>query len=206
MINQVHHNVINWPGIIDNYYCYLRLIGCTNREAACKQQGEMILKCIKCISKLYLIPFSVHLPNSNTWKIWPTLKYLIKEQCLCTDYFPLKTQSMHSLCGHHEVINWPLIIDPSSCLPIRKQYVISNKHQKVLENHTTMSVSFTVEVSSVQHHTGAVQGSPLYSTIPVELPGRVQIIISYDELHFLQWASITSLFTDFTLRPVLVTQ
>ena len=58
-----------------------------------------------------------------------------------------------------------------------------------LENHTTILVSFTVEVDLWR------------STIPVELPGRVQIIIS------LRWTSLStmsehhhSLFTDFTLH------
>ena len=124
-----------------------------------------------------------------------------------------------------------------------KVLTISNQHQKTWENHTSMLVSFTVEVDlytagadprmvrigtgppfwQINHANSAYfrlfwgyfqvisatrpplldLGLPflhildpplLHSIIPVDLPGGVQIIIRYDELHFLQWGNITIVF------------
>ena len=59
-------------------------------------------------------------------------------------------------------------------IPLDPQQMILNKHWKTPENHTTILALFTVEVEL------------WCSTI-----GGVQITISYDELHFLQWMSMT---------------
>ena len=56
------------------------------------------------------------------------------------------------------------------------------KHWKTLENYTTILISFTVEVELLR------------STTPMALPGTVQIIICHNELHLLQWVSITIVF------------
>ena len=80
---------------------------------------------------------------------------------------------MHTINQSHDCF-YPDVSHQNLYLALVLYYVemISNKHRKMPENHTTILVSFTVEVEL------------WCSTITVELRGRVQIIIGYGEFHF----------------------